>query len=393
MITSFSTALSALSANETAIDVVGNNLANLNTPGFKEAAVDFSDAMYQTLGGGSQVGFGVSSPSTRRIFTQGAAQPGSGPLTAMIQGEGFFQLQGASGEKLYTRVGNFKESNTGYLVSQSNELVMGSSGPIQMPTKGLPPVESKNFAFDVNLDARSAVGDTYSSPAEVVDSLGVSHVLKVSYTKTAANTWSYGVSCADGTAALGSGATGTLTFDTNGKPIASSPTSDTVTITGLTSGAADMALTWNFLATDGVTSRVSQEAKASSTDAPWQDGSIAANLTGVSIGADGYVVAEYSNGQHVNLDQLAVVTFTNPDSLVAVGNNNFKPSATTSTASPGVSGAGGHGLVVGGSLEASTVDIAKEFTNLIVYQRGYQAASRVITAADEITQETINLKR
>jgi len=165
-----------------------------------------------------------------------------------------------------------------------------------------------------------------------------------------------------------------------------------VAISGLVSGAADMAIDWELYETDG-TSRLTQYSQSSAVSANWQDGLPAAQLVRVGLADGGKILAQYSNGEQRVVGQLALAAVRNPDSLMAVGNNNFRPTARTASAAIGIPETGGRGKVLGGSLESSTADIAQEFTSLIVLQRGYQANARVVSAVDEISQETMNMKR
>ena len=414
MITSFSTALSALAAHSTAINVTGNNLANLNTTGFKANVVSFHDLVTQSLGAGlgeTQVGFGVGTPVTLRQFSQGAIQSTGGPLDAAIQGDGFFIIKGSSGNTQYTRGGNFSVDSGGNLRTATSELVQGwtaingvldtnlPSGDITVPVGSLKaPSPTTKFSVDLNLDASatstSATGK-FSSSIEIFDSLGNSHVISVNFTKTAtAGQWGYSLTfpAADVTAPI-TPVTGTLTFDSAGKLTA--PTSvaaaPVLNVTGLKDGAAPLALTWNIF--DQGVPRFTQYSQPSATSALDQDGSAAANLLRVGLSDGGRVVAQYSNGDQVVVGQMAMVTMRNPQSLISVGNSNYALSAKSALPAIGLPGTGGRGQILGGTIEASTVDIAREFTQLIVLQRGYQANAKVITAVDELSQETINLKR
>jgi flagellar hook protein FlgE len=414
MFTSFSTALSALSAHSTAIDVVGNNLVNLNTPGFKTSVVSFHDLVTQSLGAGlgeTQVGFGVGRPTTIRQFSQGAIQSSSGALDAAIQGDGFFIVQDNSGALLYTRGGNFQVDKAGNLLTSTGERIQGwteinpatgaviTSGAISDITVPIgtlkAPNPSTSFSFDMNLNAAATTGDNFSTAIEVYDSLGSSHVLTVAFTKTGtANEWDYSITVpdADLTSAF-TPVTGTLTFDSTGKLTspASTDAMPEVNITGLANGASDMSLTWNLY--DSATPRVTQYAQPSSVSANAQNGSPAAQLIRVGLADGGKILAQYSNGEQAVVGQVAMASIRNPESLIAVGNNNYQLSARSALPAIGLPGTGGRGSILGGAVEYSTVDIAKEFTNLIVLQRGYQANTRVVTAVDELSQETINLKR
>jgi len=419
MFASFSTALSALSAHVTAVDVVGNNLANLNTPGYKTSAVSFRDLVTQSLGAGlgeTQVGFGTGRPFTTRQFTQGAIQSSTGLLDAAIQGDGFFVLRDERGGTLFTRAGNFKVDDLGYLTTLTGEKVQGwmeradgtvnptgAISDIVVPVGTLKtPIATTNFSMDLNLNAAAVVGQldaTFSTPMEVVDSLGTTHVLTITFTKTNAAEWDYEVTIPDADLASPPDppvplASGTITFDTDGKLLTPDPSSPTVdiNITGLADGASDMSLKWSLYNPNG-SARLTQFAQPSAVSANTQDGSTSASLTRVGLADGGKIVAQYSNGLQRIVGQVALASIRNSDTLIAAGNNNFQASARTAMPAIGVPGTGGRGTILGGSLEASTVDIAREFTNLIVYQRGYQANSRVLTTADEMSQETINLKR
>ncbi|NWF84584.1 MAG: flagellar hook protein FlgE [Bryobacteraceae bacterium] len=416
MFTSFSTALSALGAHTTAVDVVGNNLANLNTPGYKSSVVAFSDLVTQSLGAGlgeTQVGFGVARPVTIRQFSQGAIQASSGPLDVAIQGDGFLVVREAlSNSVLYTRGGNLQVNKEGQLVTATgfrvqgwNEVngVLDTTQPatdVMVPVGSLrAPVATNSFSFDMNLDASATAGPpatTFSTSIEVYDSLGGSHVISVTFTKTAnPGEWDYSMSIPDADLASPpfTPVTGTIEFDASGRMTspAVGGTMPAMTVTGLANGAADLNLTWNLY--NGTAPRLTQFSQPSAVAANAQDGVPAAQLVRVGIGDGGRVLAQYSNGQQVAVGQLAMAAIRNPESMLAVGNNNFQLSARSALPAIGLPGTGGRGSIMGGSVEFSTVDIAREFTNLIVLQRGYQANARVVTAVDEISQETINLKR
>lgn len=415
MFTSFSTALSALGAHTTAVDVVGNNLANLNTPGYKASVVSFSDLVTQSLGAGlgtTQVGFGVARPTTIRQFSQGAIQASSGPLDVAIQGDGFLVVEDPNtSAQLYTRGGNLQVNKAGQLVTATgfrvqgwNEVngVLDTTQPatdVFVPVGSLrTPVATQNISFDLNLDAAGTTGPpatTFNSSIEVFDSLGVSHVVSVQFEKTAnPGEWDYSLSFPDAdVAAAITPVTGTLQFDASGKlqtpdALTAAPS---IAVTGLNSGAADMTVNWNLW--NGLAPRLTQYSQPSAVAANAQDGFGAAQLIRVGIGDGGVVLAQYSNGQQVGVGRLAMCSVRNPESMIAVGNNNYQLSARSALPAIGVAGTGGRGQILGGSVEFSTVDIAREFTNLIVLQRGYQANARVVTAVDEISQETINLKR
>jgi flagellar hook protein FlgE len=414
MFTSFSTALSALSAFSTAIDVTGNNLANLNTVGFKTSEVSFHDLVTQSMGvglGSTQVGFGVGTPTTEALFTQGAIQTTGGAMDAAIQGDGFFLVQGSDGATEFTRAGNFQTDSNGNLETATGESVEGwtltngvldTNAPpsaITIPTGTLqPPVVTKNISFNLNLNAAATAGSangTFATSVTVYDSLGNSHVVTATFTEDPATPgqWDYSLAIPDADLANppGTPLTGSINFNSSGiltTPAATDPAPQ-LAITGLADGAADMTVNWNLY--NGTTPDITQFAQSSSVSAVTQDGAASAQLTTVAIGTSGQIVAQFSNGQQTVVGQLAMATIRNPDSLLAVGDNNYELSSTSALPAVGLPGTGGRGTVQGGAVESSTVDIATEFTNLIVYQRGYEANSKIVNAVDELSQTTIEL--
>lgn len=409
MFNSFSSALSALKAHSTAVDTVGHNLANVNTTGFKGSDVAFKDIVAESLGGGlSDTGMGVSRPIAVRNFSQGAIQTTSGSLDAAIQGSGFFVVKDGTGSRLLTRDGTFQLDKQGYVVTLSGERVQryvnGTLSDIQVPSGASPAQATSKVSVTANLDASAKIGDTFSTPVEVVDSLGVTHVVTLRYTKSAANEWMVDALIPENeiggpTSALKSlfasplPAGNKITFDETGKiKTPAAPASLAIAITKLASGAADMNIALNFYAADN-TSLLTQFAQASAVSKTTQDGFPAAEVVSLGMADGGRVIARYGNGEQQEIGTLAMALVANPSSLSGVGNNMFRVSADSASPTFGTAGTGGRGKIKAGALEASTVDMAREFTNLIVFQRGYQANSRVITTADEMSQETLNLKR
>jgi flagellar hook protein FlgE len=414
MLSSFSTALSALTADETALNVVGNNLANLNTVGFKDTVVCFSDLVTQSLGSGSgetQVGGGVGTPITLNQFSQGAIQSTNGPLDAAIQGSGFFIVGGPNGSTEYTRGGNFQVNSAGTLETATGQAVQGwtasggvlstngTLGNITIPTGTLTaPIATTTSSVSLNLNSTATVANgSFSTAVTAYDSLGNSHVITYTFTPTGtANQWNYSATLPAGDATTVTPATGTLTFDTSGNlisPLATDP-QPVIAASGLTDGAADMSVTWNlYNGPNGTSPTVTQFAQASATNALTQNGAPSANLSSVSLGNGGQVIALYDNGQQVVVGQMAMASIRNPDSLIGAGQNNFLASGTTALPAVGLPGTGGRGTVLGQSVESSTVDMATEFTNLIVFQRSYEANAHVVTTVDQLSQDTINLKQ
>ena len=392
MLTALSTALTAMDAETTAIDVTGNNLANLNTTGFKASSVSFYDLMSQTLGSGasSQVGTGVETPITNASFTQGTIQASSSPTDVAIQGNGFLIVTTAAGQTEYTRDGNLEVNGAGNLTTATGELVQGYSGtsttgapaPITVPTGSLKPaVATTNLTLNANLDATAATVTTpsasnvsYSTSVQTYDSLGNAHQVTMDFWKTGSGTWTYDAVLDGASPNLGASGDpnqGTLTFDTSGNLTGATygpgSTTNLVTttsgqITGVTepaltfapTGAAAMNVNFNLFTpstsntgTTVYTPNITQYAQTSGVSSDSQDGSAAVNLSKVSIANGGGVMATYSNGQQLQVGQLAMANFVNPDSLLAVGNNNFQVSGATSTPAIGIPNSEGRGQILG----------------------------------------------
>ena len=322
MFAAFSTALSALDANGVGVEVVGNNLANMNTTGYKESAAYFRDLVSESMNAGqTQLGFGVASPLTIREFTQGAIQASSGSLDAAIQGNGFFVVNN-NGATEYTRAGSFQVDLAGNLLTPTGEQVQGwmatdgavnTGGPIgniKVPVGALQaPQATTSMTLSANFDASATTGaaSDWSAPVTMYDSLGNAHVMTLNFQQTAANTWSCqatvpGADVTAGTAGTpyDVGSPVTLTFNGNGAlvtPAAGSPISFSV---GQPSdGAAPMTVNWNPWSADGSTSTLTQFDQSSAYSAISQNGFAAAQLTSVTMGNGGQLMATYSNGQQV----------------------------------------------------------------------------------------------
>lgn len=411
---SFFTPLSGLNANSAAIDIVGNNLANMNTTGYKASSASFRDLVGDAMAApGAINGQGVDGARSDRRFSQGALQSTSGSLDAAISGDGFFLLRNRDGQPLLTRAGDFHVDANGNLLNSTGINVQGwnltngvvnttgAVSNITLPAIGVgAPLATSSLSVSANLDsnAPATAASAFSTPIQIVDSLGASHTLTVTFTKTAPNAWSYEVTIpgedVGGTAGTPSSvATGTLDFSAQGQlTTPAAPGNVSLAVATLANGAAPLAINWSLYDAGGQ-SKLTQFNSPSATAAVNQDGEASAQLVKMSIADGGVIVAQYSNGRERAVAQLATATVRNPTSLGAAGGNTYRLSSESSALAIGTAGTGGRGRVVAGSLESSTVDIAKEFTNLIVYQRGYQANSKVISTLDELSQEVINLKR
>jgi len=411
----YSNALAGLNANAQAINVVSGNLANLSTSGYKDQQVSFEDLVNESISGFSNAGTvagSVLATSTQQ-FTQGTLSTTNNPYDAAIQGGGFFVLQGTNGQQLYTRQGDFSVNAGGGLVTATGQTVQGwnsvagvlntngATGNIVLPT-GLvtPPVATANMTIGANLNANATVGSadaTFSSPIQVYDSLGTAHTLTVTYTETAANNWTYNVTIPSTDVSGGTGATtnvgtGTLVFGSNGQLTtpAAAAGAIPVAITGLADGSANLTINWNLYNSAGNAS-ITQYSQASANTTQSQDGVAPGELTAMSIGGNGEVIASFSNGTTEDVAQLALASVLNPSSMQQVDGNNYAPTSLTASPVIGMPSTGARGSISGGALETSTVDIATEFTNLLQFERGYQANSKVISTEDQVIQQTIGL--
>ncbi len=416
---SFSAGLAGLAANAQALSVIGNNLANLNTVGFKSSTVTFEDLVYQNVGGSTenptQIGLGVGIAQITPVFVQGTIESSRVPTNVAIQGNGFFMLSGSQGSS-YTRAGNFAFDKNGDLVTPDGQKVLGYTtvDPITKeivatgePTSinvppGLlrPPVATSQFAMITNLNAASVNGSTFTTSIQLYDSLGASHVATMTYSKTAAGTWSYDLTADGGEVTGGTAGTpfslaaGSLGFDSSGVLTSvdgAAPADVAITTPAWANGAAANTMSWRVLDTNANPVLTGFSAP-SATSTITQNGATAGTVANVIVNPDGTIVAQ-GYGQAVIIAQLALANFNNPAGLVKLGSNRFGDYPAAGIRSVGVGGSGGRGTLVGSALEQSNVDMAREFTNMIIAQRGYQASSRIITVSDELLQETLNLKR
>jgi flagellar hook protein FlgE len=412
MISSFSTALSGLEADSGAINVIGNDLANLNTTGYKANEIEFSALMSQALGvagNGNEVGIGVSPVTAFANYTQGSLETTGGATDAAIQGNGFFVVQGPNNQTDYTRDGSFQINASGELVTAAGDAVQGWSataggavntngaiGSISVPLGATVPANAtSSMSLALNLDSTDT-GGTFSAPIQVFDSLGQSHTLTATYTNTGTNTWSYALTIpaadltAGGTTTV---ASGTLTFNSNGSLTSPAASTDpqVVQITGLADGASNLSINWSLYNPTTGSSNITQLAESSGLGSSTQNGYAAGQVSNVTLQNGGLLVANYTNGQTVTVGQLAVASIANPDTLTSVGNNYLQVSTATSTPAIGTANSGARGQIIAGSLESSTVDIAQEFTSLLTFERSYQANSRVISVSDQLLQDTVGL--
>ncbi len=340
----FSIPLSGLTAESTALSAIANNLANQNTVGFKDVRVLFRDLFYQSLGSTGagdpiQLGAGTQVGSMPGMFTQGSVESTGVPTDVAIQGDGLFVVQ-RNGATSYTRAGDFAVDKNNFLVTADGQQVMGypAVSGVVTPGQGLtplqlgagsisPPTPTSQVQIAGNLDSGAAIGGSFSTPVTIFDSLGTSHILTFSFTKTSANNWTYSIDIpvADvtGSSTL---ATGSLTFNGNG--VLTNPASDVtgIAIAGLTDGATNMLFDWKLF--NGTTPVVNQVAGPSSISSTQQNGSASGTLVNFSIGSDGTVTGSFSNGRTAALGQIALAEFPDVQGLQRTGDNTFNETLT-----------------------------------------------------------------
>jgi len=407
---SFSSPLSGLLAAQQQLQSVSNNLANIDTDGYKDETLTFGDIFAQTgVAGGSgdtvQIGSGVAVSSTDTNFTEGNLNSTGTSSNMAISGNGFFVTQGTNGTQNFTRSGDFTTNNDGQLMTPSGQLLLGypavngvvnnsaSMQPLQVGSMTSPAVPSTTVGITANLDSDTAVGGTAtSSTVDVFDSLGTSHTLTVNYTMTATGTWNYTVTVpsADvvaGTAGDTTVGSGTLNFNGSGQ-LTSITNPVPISIPTLADGATQpLTLTGPFGTAANPT--ITQTALASATSATTTDGFAPGTLSTFAVQPDGTIEGTFTSGNTQALGQVAVASFTNNQGLVSVGNNDYQATVASGAAVIGQAGTGGRGTVVGGSVEQSNVDIATEFAKLIVAQQAYSANAKSITTFNTLSQATL----
>jgi flagellar hook protein FlgE len=418
--------VSGLRANSEALSVTGDNIANVNTVGFKRARAVFSDVLTAANGPVNHSQAGTRLAHVEQIWTQGAIVTTDSPTDLAISGEGLFVLagtaQGLEG-RFYTRAGQFHFDDTGTLVNldglrlqgytAAGDGTMGTAiGDIQIEDRAVAGVPTTAIELGLNLDSEATVpaawdptdpGSTSSFAHNVTtyDSLGASHELTVYYRKTGPGAWEWhamadGGELTGGTAGVATEvASGTLAFTTNGA--LDQETNGPVSI-NWADATPGQVIAFNFgtsitgeagTGLDGST----QFAQASANVKLQQNGYGAGTVSAVEIERDGMITGVFSNGQQRTLGQVVTAGFPDPSGLKGLSNNVWVETEDSGQALIGGADAGGRGEIVSASLEQSNVDLGTEFVNLIAYQRGFQANSRIITTSDEMYQELVNIKR
>lgn len=425
---SMQTGAAGLRSHSEAIGVTGDNIANVNTAGFKRSRAVFADILGRSVAGGTAEplpGAGSQLLKIQQMWTQGALLTTGAPTDLALDGDGLFIVSGSLGGaqgQFYSRAGQFTLSNDGYIVNPNNMRLQGytadvqgrigtSIGDIQIGARALPASATSSVDVATNLDATSALtaawdpadpsgSSNFSTTVTVYDSLGGPHDLTVYFRRTGAGAWEWHA-MADGGELTGGtpgvpteGANGTLSFDTQGALTAETAGASSISFID---AAPNQAITFNFGTSiaeggnglDGSTQLAAPSAVAALT----QDGFAGGQVSSIAIESDGTVMGVFVNGQRRALAQVVVADFRNLDGLTRAGQNAWAASITSGEPLVGIAGTGGRGSIISGALESSNVDLGTEFVDLISYQRGFSANSRIIMTADEMYQELVNIKR
>ncbi len=408
--------VSGLRSHQTWMDVIANNIANVNTVGFKGSRVTFKEAFVQLLQGASrpagnlggmnpvQIGTGVNVGSIDQLFNQGSLETTGQPLDLAIQGAGFFVLSNGQ-RRVYTRAGNFQLDADGKLISPSTGYVVqgivadangnfsstSSIGDIQLQLGLRAPARATDLiTLTGNLDAGAAVGATHTMGITVYDSAGAPHNLQIVFTNVAPGQWSWTPSCA--TAPVTPAGSGTVTFNANGSLASFTYPGGGSSLTLTPPGGSPFSITINPGTLNGIDG-LAGFANPSNAVVSSQNGYQAGDLLNISVDTRGVITGFFSNGVTRNLAQIALASFNNPGGLTRSGNNLYEESPNSGTAVVSFAGGTSRSTITPGALESSNVDIAQEFTNMIIAQRGYQANARVISASDEMLNELVNIRR
>lgn len=418
MLRSMFAGISGLQNHQVKMDIIGNNIANVNTIGFKKSKVSFQDIMSQTISNASaptetrggtnpmQAGLGVTIGSIGAIHTAGNLQSTGRMTDIAIEGEGFFILK--SGEQeFYSRAGDFTFDRTGYLLNSNGYKVQGflpvydeatgrevinrgditTLGDIKIEIGG--PSEAKateNISIGRNLNTQKGVGETVVTPIEIYDINGNPYQVEVRFTKNDIDSWDYAITVTDyeGNAMEMAEEEGQLVFTSAGRLNLEESDINAFTFTNRFGEEVEVNLDF---------ARVTQYASPTTIEADHQDGYANGTLDSVVIDPSGIITGVYTNGVTKALGMLALASFSNPAGLNAVGGNLYQTSSNSGLPSKGAAGVAGRGIFSPGALEMSNVDLSEEFVDMISTQRGFQANSRIISTSDEMLQELANMKR
>ena len=413
LIGSLFTGVTGLSGFSDAMGIIGDNISNVNTVGFKGSKPVFSDIYSTILTNGSttsQLGRGSQLQGTIQEFSQGSFEASSNALDLAIDGSGFFMVSPTNSTgNFYTRAGQFRLNENGLVQAITGEILQGSkitSGVVSSSTTDIDlagvqssPQATTSFTLGANLDASSTATSTFTSPVTVFNSVGTADTLSIQWTKVASsNQWTYQITSAEGT--LTSGASGSVTFDTSGNLTqvgGSTVTDQTIVInySAASSPAATQSLTWDLAdATNAATNgKLTGYGAPSNNNSVVQDGYTTGTLVGLSTTSNGKISGLFNNGQTSELFQVALADFLAPSGLTRQGQNLFAESNESGQPTQGFANTGGFGQIVGQTLELSNVDLAEQFVSMIQTQQAFQANARIITTTDDLLTEAVNLVR
>lgn len=408
---SFESGLSGLAAASQDLDVIGNNVANSGTVGFKQSQIQFSDVYANSLSGAgaSQIGIGTKVAEVAQQFTQGNITATSNPLDVAINGGGFFRMDN-NGSVSFTRNGQFQLNNAGYIIDANGDkltgytanangaLSTGAPADLNINTASLPPKVTSTVNALLNLNAASTVpvnpfntNDPTSynnaTSVSVYDSLGNSHSLQTFYVTTGTGSWNvYGTS--DGvpigyTPPAAPVPIGTLNFSTSGTVTSGSPMAVSMPVG--TGAATPLNVSLNYAGT-------TQYGAAFSVNSLQQNGYTSGQLNNFSVSSDGKVTGSYTNGQTATLGQVVLANFTDPNGLQSMGNNQWAATAASGPPLIGAPGSASLGVLQSSATESSNVNLTTELVNMITAQRNYQANAQTIKTEDALTQTLINLR-
>ncbi len=430
IIRSMTTGASGLRAHGEALGVVSDNIANVSTVGYKRSRAVFEDVLGRSVAGAQSIpmgGAGARVAHVEQMWAQGALLATGAPTDLAVSGDGFFvvrgNVEGVDGN-FYTRAGQMHVDSDGYLVNpdglhlqgypaDDRGVLAGSIGDLRVRPGAIPAAPTATVDVATNLDARTVTrgpfdpldpGGTsdFSTTVTVYDSLGAAHDVTVYFQRTGPGQWGWHAMVDGGEVTGGTpgtpfqGASGTLAFTTDGElDVETSAAPGTWNFVGATAGQAIAFDFGTSITTDGGTGLdgATQFADDSSVSALRQDGFAAGEVAGIAVGQDGTITGVFTNGQRRTLGQVALATFESERGLARTGHNLWSATDASGEALVGAAASGRRGAIVSGALEGSNVDLASEFVDLIAYQRGFQASSRIITTADEMYQEVVALKR
>jgi flagellar hook protein FlgE len=406
----FQQGLSGLNAASKNLDVIGNNVANASTVGFKGAQAQFADVYANSVGGGNQSGIGVRVATIAQQFTQGNITTTNNSLDMAVSGNGFFRTStlNTGGAISYTRNGQFQMDKDGYIVTSRGEFLTGYKADaqgnilatepagLQISAAGLVAKQTAVVVAGMNLDARSAIipaapvfdpanAATFnnSTSMTVYDSLGVSHIASLYFAKTAANAWSSYLTVDGALVPAALAPLSTMTFSTSGVLV--TPAAPVASAAFTPAGAAAQTLTFNFGSS-------SQFGGTFGVNSLTQDGYASGKLTGFSTGTDGIIAGRYTNGQIRTLGQVVLSRFENEQGLQPMGNNSWVETAASGQPQTGKPGTGRLGLLQTSAVEDANVDLTAELVNMITAQRVYQANAQSVKTQDQVMQTIVNLR-